>query len=100
GGPVAAEGSVRRLSAREIAALTNGQLAGAPDVSVTGVAPLDRAGPDDLSFLASKRYLPYFQRSSAAIVLCKPDLVEPGSAGPGGRDLWRAPRLPPPAHIP
>jgi len=90
---VAAEGSARRLSAREIAALTNGQLAGAPDVSVSGVAPLDRAGPDDLSFLASKRYLPYFQQSSAAIVLCKPDLVEPGSPGPGCRVLVRDPHV-------
>ncbi|HEX4575464.1 MAG TPA: UDP-3-O-(3-hydroxymyristoyl)glucosamine N-acyltransferase [Gemmatimonadales bacterium] len=82
---MAAEGSARRLSARDIAALTNGELLGPPDVTVSGVAPLDRAGPDDLSFLAAKRYLPYFQRSSAAIVLCKPDLVAPGSAGPACR---------------
>ena len=68
-------GAARRISAREIAALTNGRLVGAPDVTVSGVAPLDRAGPDDLSFLAAKRYLQYFQQSSAAIVLCKPDLV-------------------------
>src|SRR5439155_1468820 len=55
---------------------------GAPDVTVSGVAPLDRAGPDDLSFLAAKRYLQYFQQSSAAIVLCKPGLV-PDDAGAG-----------------
>lgn len=98
---MAAEGSARRLSAREIAALTNGQLVGAADVTVSGVAPLDRAGPDDLSFLASKRYLPYFQRTSAAVVLCTPDLVaaapggetEGGAAGPRCRVLVRDPHV-------
>jgi UDP-3-O-[3-hydroxymyristoyl] glucosamine N-acyltransferase len=90
---VAAEGSARRLSARDIAALTNGELLGAPDVTVSGVAPLDRAGPDDLSFLAAKRYLPYFQRSSAAVVLCKPDLVAPGSTGPACRIVVRDPHV-------
>jgi UDP-3-O-[3-hydroxymyristoyl] glucosamine N-acyltransferase len=90
---VAAEGSARRLSARDIAALTNGELLGAPDVTVSGVAPLDRAGPNDLSFLAAKRYLPYFQRSSAAVVLCKPDLVAPGSPGPACRVVVRDPHV-------
>ncbi len=70
----------RRLSAGEVAALTLGKLVGPADVTVVSIAPLDRAGPDDLSFLASKRYLPYFQQTRAAIVLCKPDLAaEPGA---------------------
>jgi UDP-3-O-[3-hydroxymyristoyl] glucosamine N-acyltransferase len=89
----AAEATTRRLSARQIAALTQGQLVGAPDVTVSGVAPLDRAGPDDLSFLAARRYLQYFQRSSAAIVLCKPDLVAEASAGPACRVLVRDPHV-------
>src|SRR5207249_10271527 len=37
----------RRISAREIAALTNGELTGPADVTVSGVAPRDRAAPDD-----------------------------------------------------
>jgi len=87
-------GAARRISAREIAALTNGRLVGAPDVTVSGVAPLDRAGPDDLSFLAAKRYLQYFQQSSAAIVLCKPDLVpEDGTGGPACRVVVRDPHV-------
>jgi UDP-3-O-[3-hydroxymyristoyl] glucosamine N-acyltransferase len=77
--------NVRRISAREVAALTGGTLTGSPDVSVSGVAPLDRAGPDDLSFLAARRYLQYFQQSSAAIVLCKPDLVSADTVGPATR---------------
>ncbi len=87
-------GAGRRISAREIAALTNGRLVGAPDITVSGVAPLDRAGPDDLSFLAAKRYLQYFQQSSAAIVLCKPDLVpEDGTGGPACRVVVRDPHV-------
>jgi len=83
----------RRISAREIAALTNGELTGPADVTVSGVAPLDRAGPDDLSFLAARRYLQYFQRSSAAIVLCKPDLVPDGTTGPACRVVVRDPHV-------
>lgn len=65
----------RRLSAREVAALTGGRLVGPAEVTVQGVAPLERAGPGDLSFLAGRRYLPYFQRSSASVVLCKPEFA-------------------------
>jgi UDP-3-O-[3-hydroxymyristoyl] glucosamine N-acyltransferase len=89
----AGAGPTRRVSAREIAALTNGQLVGSPDVTVASVAPIDRAGPDDLSFLASKRYLPYFQQSSAAVVLCKPDLMEPDPGGPPCRVLVSDPHV-------
>jgi len=81
-----------RLSAAEIAALTQGQLVGPADVTVTGVAPIDRAGPDDLSFLASRRYLPYFQQSRAAVVLCKPDLAQE-SGGPPCRVIVRDPHV-------
>ena len=60
----------RTLSAADVAALTGGRLIGSPDVTVAAIAPLERAGPGDLSFLASARYLPYLERSRAAIVLC------------------------------
>ncbi|HVH10078.1 MAG TPA: UDP-3-O-(3-hydroxymyristoyl)glucosamine N-acyltransferase [Gemmatimonadales bacterium] len=88
-----APGATRRLTAREIAALTNGELVGAPDITVSGVAPLDRAGPGDLSFLAARRYLQYFQRSSAAVVLCKPDLAREATEGPACRVLVRDPHV-------
>src|SRR6266566_8111567 len=78
----------RPLSASEIAALTGGRLVGPGSVTVAGIAPLERAGPGDLSFLAAPRYVPYFQRTSASVVLVAPSLEsaagggEPG--GPGG----------------
>ena len=93
GGAAAVAGAARRLSAREIAALTDGRLIGPADAMVSGVAPLDRAGAGDLSFLAAKRYLQYFQQSRAAVVLCKPDLVPEGGAGPASRVVVRDPHV-------
>lgn len=70
------------LTTGQIAELVGGQLVGRRDTIVTGVAALDRAGPTDLSFLASGRYLPYFERTSAGAVLTTPEFrdVPTGSA--------------------
>src|SRR5206468_7697135 len=54
------------------AALTGGRLVGPGATTVPGIAPLERAGPGDLSFLASPRYAPYFERTSASVVLVAP----------------------------
>ena len=74
----------RPLSASEIAALTGGRLVGPGTVTVAGIAPLERAGPGDLSFLASPRYAPYFERTSASVVLVAPAL-ESTNGGPETR---------------
>jgi UDP-3-O-[3-hydroxymyristoyl] glucosamine N-acyltransferase len=74
----------RPIPASEIAALTGGRLVGPGDVTVAGIAPLERAGPGDLSFLASARYLPYFQRTSASAVLVKPEFAS-AEGGPATR---------------
>lgn len=80
----------RRVSAREVAALTGGRLVGPGDVTVQAVAPLDRAGPDDLSFLAGSRYLQYFQQTRASVVLCREEHArEPG--GPAARVVVERP---------
>jgi UDP-3-O-[3-hydroxymyristoyl] glucosamine N-acyltransferase len=52
--------------------------------TVAGIAPLERAGPGDLSFLASPRYVPYFERTSASVVLVAPAL-ESAAGGPETR---------------
>jgi UDP-3-O-[3-hydroxymyristoyl] glucosamine N-acyltransferase len=69
------------LTAGQIAELVGGELIGRRDVTLAGVAPLDRAGPGELSFLVSPRYVPYFERSSAGAVLL----------GPGYRNLAAGP---------
>ena len=74
----------RPLSASEIAALTGGRLVGPGTTMVAGIAPLERAGPGDLSFLAAPRYVPYFQRTSASVVLVAPALEAPAHEGGGG----------------
>src|SRR2546427_680240 len=74
----------RPLSASEIAALTGGRLVGPGTVTVAGIAPLERAGLGDLSFLASPRYAPYFERTSASVVLVAPAL-ESTNGGPETR---------------
>jgi UDP-3-O-[3-hydroxymyristoyl] glucosamine N-acyltransferase len=74
----------RPIAASEIAALTGGRLVGPGSVTVAGIAPLERAGPGDLSFLAAARYLPYFQRTSASVVLVKPEFAD-AEGGPASR---------------
>jgi len=82
----------RRVSAGEIAALTGGQLVGPAETTASSIAPLERAGPADLSFLASRRYLPYFQQTRAAIVLCKPEFAAE-QGGPRCRVMVRDPHV-------
>jgi len=70
------------LTAAEAAALVGGELIGDGAAPLVGVAPLDRAGPRDLAFLASGKYLPEFEASRAGAVLCRPEhrSCQPGPA--------------------
>jgi UDP-3-O-[3-hydroxymyristoyl] glucosamine N-acyltransferase len=70
------------LTAAEVAGLVGGALVGEGGGRLTAVAPLDRAGPGDLSFLAAGRYLPYFHASRAGAVLLTEEHrgAEPGPA--------------------
>jgi UDP-3-O-[3-hydroxymyristoyl] glucosamine N-acyltransferase len=47
-----------------------------PDIELTAIAPLDRAGPADLAFVAQKRYLPALRETRAACVLLTEDWRE------------------------
>ena len=62
------EGDVA-LTAADVAAAVGGRLVGNPAARVTGIAPLDRAEPAHLSFLASERYAAAFATSRAGVVL-------------------------------
>ena len=70
----------RSFTAAEAAPLLGGELVGDGAVRIEGVAPLDRAGSGDLSFLVNKKYLEAFQASRAGAVLCT---EEHRSAQPG-----------------
>ncbi len=70
----------RPITAAAVAALTGGRLVGDPGVVVRGIAPLDRAEPDELSLLASTRYTGWFETSRAGVVIVATALAEtPGT---------------------
>ncbi len=61
--------------------MTRGTLVGEASTPVRAVAPLDRAGEGDLSFLATAKYGPLFATSRASVTLVAPALAElPGPA--------------------
>ena len=62
------------LTASAIAALVGGTLRGKSDARVTALAPLDRAGADQLSFCASARYEPMLATTRASVVLVAPEV--------------------------
>lgn len=62
------------LTADVIASTVGGQLVGDPHTGVSGIAPLDRAGVDELSFLASPKYAKLLAESHAGVVLVTPEL--------------------------
>ncbi len=59
-----------------VAELVGGRLLGNGSVVIGSVAPLDRAGPSDLSLVVSRAYLPDLHRSRAGAVLVTDELAE------------------------
>ncbi|MDE1905993.1 MAG: UDP-3-O-(3-hydroxymyristoyl)glucosamine N-acyltransferase [Rhodospirillales bacterium] len=59
----------------DIAALL-GIEASAPDRLISGVAPLQSAGPEDVSFLDNRRYAGLLAETKAGAVILHPDFVE------------------------
>ena len=69
------------LTADVIATAVGGRLVGDAAARVRGIAPLDRAHAEELSFLSSPKYASLFAASRAGVVLVTPELVEsPGVA--------------------
>jgi UDP-3-O-[3-hydroxymyristoyl] glucosamine N-acyltransferase len=72
---------VRTLTAADIAAAAGGELRGDPSTRVATVAPLHRAGPSDLTFLASPRYASLLAERNPGVLLVTPELAAtPGTA--------------------
>ena len=51
-----------------------GELAGAPDLTIVALAPLESAGPNDLSFLSHPKYQHLLSASKAGCVIVSPDM--------------------------
>lgn len=69
-----AQGTDLRLA--DLAAAVGGTVLGDGDVRISSIAPLDRAGAGQLSFLASPKYAPLLVESAAAAVLITPELQD------------------------
>lgn len=65
---------------QELAQLVDGQVVGNPLLEVTRLAPLDQAGPGDVTFLANPKYLPHLKETKATAVLVTPGVEAPGVA--------------------
>ena len=56
----------------DLAAAVSAELVGNPDLRIAGVATLERAGPDQIAFLANPRYRPQLAASAAGAVIVAP----------------------------
>ncbi len=64
---------MKALRLSEVAALLDGELVGAEDPEITGVAGLEDAGPGDLSFVGHKKHRKGLAASGATAVIVGPD---------------------------
>ncbi len=74
--------SARTLA--ELAALVGGELTGDPGLRLDGVAALEEAGPEQISFFSNRKYRAAFLATRAGAVV-----VEPDAEAPAGRALLR-----------
>ena len=70
------------LTAVAIADLVGGELRGEATTVVSGVAPLDRASADDVSFAAQARYAPLLRETQAGVVLVVREMADAPSNAP------------------
>jgi UDP-3-O-[3-hydroxymyristoyl] glucosamine N-acyltransferase len=70
------------FSLQELAARVGGAVIGDAGLVVDGIAPLEDAGPAQISFFSNKKYRKAFEETRAGAVI-----VEPGTEAPAGRTL-------------
>lgn len=79
----------------QLATENGAQVVGDPDLAVRGLAPLDQAGPGDLSFLSNPLYLPQALASKASAVIVSPaDLERIRADGQADGRHWLVARNP------
>lgn len=72
--------SAVRARIGDLGALLEGELIGDPRLEVSRIAPLETAGPDAISFLASPRMRPQFLASTAGCVIVGPAVRDEAAA--------------------
>ena len=73
----------QRAGPHTLAAVVDAAEAAAPSrrLMLTGVAPLQTAGPTEVSFLDNRKYAPALEQTAAGAVLVHPDMAERVPAG-------------------
>ena len=69
-----------RVTVAEILARLGGQCVGDPSLAIDRIAPLDIAGPSQISFLSHARYRAQLARTAAGCVIVAPALAEEAAA--------------------
>ncbi len=69
-----------RVTVAEIVARLGGQCVGDPSQGIDRIAPLDSAGPSQISFLSHARYRAQLARTAAGCVIVAPALAEEAAA--------------------
>jgi UDP-3-O-[3-hydroxymyristoyl] glucosamine N-acyltransferase len=79
----------------QLATENGAQVVGDPDLAIIGLAPLDQAGPGELSFLSNPLYLAQALSSTAsAVIVSAPDLERIRAEGQAGGRNWLVARNP------
>jgi len=68
--------TLQGIPLRELAARLGCHIQGDPDIRITGVAGMERAGPTELTFLANPKYAPKVRHTRAAAILVFQPLAE------------------------
>ncbi len=66
----------RTITAEAVSELVGGELRGDGAITISRIAPLDRATGEELSFLAAPRYAGLAEKTKAGVLLVSPDLAE------------------------
>jgi len=64
------------ITAGAVSDLVGGELRGDPATQVSGIAPLHRAGPSHVTFLASARYAELAEKTRPGVLLVTPELAD------------------------
>ena len=68
--------SHQSYSLKHLAEIVNGDVHGDADIQINGIATLQNAQPDQLSFLANPAYEKYLDKTQAAAVIVHPKMID------------------------
>ncbi len=78
------------LTAGEVGARVGARVVGDATVSIRGLAPIETAGPDELTFVANRKYLRHLVTTRAGAVIVSPAILPAAHIPPEGPPPGRA----------